>query len=695
MCLFALAFAAGTAAAINLPAQALPSTLLVNSTVDAVDANVGDRVCKASGGDCTLRAAIQEANANPGPDVIQVVPGTYAIAIAPINENAANVGDFEITDPVTIEKASGYLGDVIVDGGTPLPSAPVIARGLDRLFEIHPGAGDVTLRNVTLRNGYSPEEGGAIQNWSLGKLTLDGVTVKDSYAAKSGGGLNHADIKDYPWTTEPPNLELMPYGRVEIKRSTFTGNGASEFGAALNNVSGGTITISDQSVITLNPGAIRPNPLDPEEFELVDPSDYPITTSAISNESRETISGTIKISNSTVSLNASGTSGAGIASWGDGVVTIEGSRLTGNRSAAEGGGLFTEGGKVTVSGNSIVSKNQAANGGGLYSGGHLSQHGLRGRFDVKNSEIFENKAVSGGGIFNDGEAQLFVTDTSFTKNVSTDHGAAISSGGRSNMTLTRVSVVENESNGEGGGVWTHSERMHSIVDSTFTRNKAGVPMIEDGVLSDDVAGGGGLYTDGGPVTVVNTTFQENEATNEGGGLSIHNLGDFVLRGSVIKNNRAYDGGGIENSAEEVKFDRVTVQGNSAGNAGGGIYNTSSGPFSIVNSTIRDNVGVIGGGLANAPDNDLIVRGSLILNNRARIARNDEGVIEEDAGHGGGLMSFADGESLIENTTFSGNRAAVAGGGLFHDADGELRLKHITVWRNSAPSGGGIGVRESD
>ena len=52
------------------------------------------------------------------------------------------------------------------------------------------------------------------------------------------------------------------------------------------------------------------------------------------------------------------------------------------------------------------------------------------------------------------------------------------------------------------------------------------------------------------------------------------------------------------------------------------------------------------------------------------------------------MSFADGDSLIENTTLSGNKAAVAGGGLFHDADGELRIVHATIWRNSAPAGGG-------
>jgi parallel beta-helix repeat protein len=689
---FALAALLGLSAA-----QAAPGlTLLVNDPADRVDANIGNGVCATSAGTCSLRAAVQEANANAGADLIRILPDTYPMTIAPINENAANVGDYEILDPVTIEKAPGYLGDVVIDGGNPLPGAPVIARGLDRLFELHPAAGDVTFRNVILQNGFSPEEGGAIQNWSLGKLTLEGVTVRDSYAEKAGGGLNQGDLHDYPWTTEPPNLDLLPHGRVEIKGSTFTGNGAGGGGGAINNVSGSTITISDQSVITLNPGAIKPDPLDPEEFVLVDPSDYPIDASAISNEANWDEVGTIKISNSTVSLNASEGSGAGISSWGDSVVTIEaGSKITQNRTAAEGGGLFTEGGNVLVTG-SEISKNQAANGGGLYSGGHVSQHGLRGRFEVNNSEIFENKAENGGGLYNDGDAQLFVTDSEFTKNHSSDHGAAISSEGRSNGTLTRVEVIENESNGEGGGVWMHSERPHTIVDSTFLRNKAGVPVIEeDGLPSDDVAGGGGIHMSGGPATILGTTLDGNTATEEGGGISMHNEGDVVLRESVLKNNRAFDGGGTENSATQVTFDRVLVQANRAGGAGGGIYNTSSGEFKVLDSTIRENSGAVGGGLANAPDNHLIIRGSLFLNNSARLVRTEEGEIDENGGKGGGIMSFADGDSLIENTTISGNKAATGGGGLFHDADGELRIVHATIWRNSAPAGGGIGVVESD
>lgn len=56
-------------------------TFTVNSTLDAVDAAPGNGVCATAGGACTLRAAIQEANAFGGNDVITLPVGIYALTI--------------------------------------------------------------------------------------------------------------------------------------------------------------------------------------------------------------------------------------------------------------------------------------------------------------------------------------------------------------------------------------------------------------------------------------------------------------------------------------------------------------------------------------------------------------------------------------------------------------------------------------
>jgi CSLREA domain-containing protein len=87
----------------------------VNDTSDQVDAGPGDGICRTSSGTCTLRAAIQEANALPGADTIQVPAGIYTLAIPPLNENNADVGDLDITGPVTIIGAGA--GITILDGG--------------------------------------------------------------------------------------------------------------------------------------------------------------------------------------------------------------------------------------------------------------------------------------------------------------------------------------------------------------------------------------------------------------------------------------------------------------------------------------------------------------------------------------------------------------------------------------------------
>ncbi len=69
--LVALACAATTARA---------ATYVVNSTVDLPDGDPTDGACASSPPPapvCTLRAAVMQANANPGQDSISLPPGTY------------------------------------------------------------------------------------------------------------------------------------------------------------------------------------------------------------------------------------------------------------------------------------------------------------------------------------------------------------------------------------------------------------------------------------------------------------------------------------------------------------------------------------------------------------------------------------------------------------------------------------------
>src|SRR2546425_8661400 len=94
------------------PAAAV--TFTVNDTADGVDAAPGDGRCATAAGTCTLRAAIQETNAEPGADTIMVQAGTYLLTIPGRGEDAAATGDLDIAEALTIIGAGA--DSTIVDG---------------------------------------------------------------------------------------------------------------------------------------------------------------------------------------------------------------------------------------------------------------------------------------------------------------------------------------------------------------------------------------------------------------------------------------------------------------------------------------------------------------------------------------------------------------------------------------------------
>ncbi|MCK4761229.1 MAG: CSLREA domain-containing protein [Candidatus Aminicenantes bacterium] len=118
-------------------------TFPVNTTNDTVDANPGDGTAADSGGNCSLRAAIMEANALPGADTITIPAGTYTLTISGANEDNCAGGDLDVRSNLTINGAGPNA--TIIDGDD-----------LDRVFHIR-GAWTVTITNLKVQNGRTPD----------------------------------------------------------------------------------------------------------------------------------------------------------------------------------------------------------------------------------------------------------------------------------------------------------------------------------------------------------------------------------------------------------------------------------------------------------------------------------------------------------------------------------------------------------
>jgi len=194
------------------PAQA--ATFVVDTTADTADALPGDGLCADSGGACSLRAAVQEANALAGADQITLGPGVYMLSGA-AGEDLAASGDLDITGDLTLIGAAA--ASTVIDGG-----------GLDRVLDIDPsGAGiSVSLSNLSVRNGnVAGEAGGGIRN--RGTLTLDRVSISGNVSGINGGG-------------------LLNLGVVTLTNTTVDGNSAGSGGGIYNG--GGTLTLSSSTL---------------------------------------------------------------------------------------------------------------------------------------------------------------------------------------------------------------------------------------------------------------------------------------------------------------------------------------------------------------------------------------------------------------------------------------------------------------
>lgn len=235
-----------TASLLITPVHA--ATFTVNSTADTVDVTLGDGICLDAAGNCTLRAAIQEANALGGADIINLSAGTFNLGIAGIGEESAATGDLDINDSLTIVGAGAHLS--FVDG-----------QGLDRIFDVGPLASGITVSftNMVIRNGTVTDNGGLIKN--AGTLSLTEVSLENGQAAFGGalytGGdltVNRSLLRDSTATSDGGGF-YQGGGVTTFTNSTFSDNSATGNGGGLYLAAAVTTTL-DFATVAFNAAAV-------------------------------------------------------------------------------------------------------------------------------------------------------------------------------------------------------------------------------------------------------------------------------------------------------------------------------------------------------------------------------------------------------------------------------------------------------
>jgi CSLREA domain-containing protein len=174
--------------ALCLSLDAAAATFVVNSTEDLVDLAPGDGDCNArpTGGPrtCTLRAAVQEANALAGDDVVLLPAGTYPLSLPPVAEDPSAGGALFIAPG----PPPAWAGDALSIVGQGADETRIRQTAGDRVLVVDVDA-DASLADLVVAGGDVPAAlGGGILN--RGALSLERVRVVANVAGAGAGIAN-------------------------------------------------------------------------------------------------------------------------------------------------------------------------------------------------------------------------------------------------------------------------------------------------------------------------------------------------------------------------------------------------------------------------------------------------------------------------------------------------------------------------
>lgn len=533
-------------------------------------------------------------------------------------------------------------------------------------------------------------------------VTLDGVTVtgnKATYSKKGTGA----------------GIEAQG-GSLTVKDSTISNNEAQGNGGGIFSAEGNVLDVSGSTIQGnkadngggIHTGEARDVSKTPSKATITDTKI--LENEAIgSGEGGGVCVGTradATLKGCTVANNKSVSTGGGIAAKLS-TVTLDDTTVE-NNQAVNGGGLFHQGlavpGSLTLQNGSIIRNNTASSmGGGLFLWGNV---GLKS----DNSEISGNKALYGAGIaasqytatFASPKLELVDTKVNNNGDANTVMGGGIYAASGVTVTSKNTKFLDNTAN-SGGGILLYLNSSADLNNSEVSDNKAtgnggGVYVYDatcslttsNGTVFRENSGyrGGGIFSSGGTVTVEDSTFEKNTATDDGGAIAATQNSSLTVRNSKVLENKAADtAGGILAEKSTLEVTDSIIDGNRA-SVGGGLYiadidapgetKEDKPEHTITRTEITNNTADgmgIGGGIYLGAQKLTITDSKLTGNNT--ISKNGQT-------QGGAIVAYSPGDFTLDNTLIQGNTADVGGG--IHVLSTKLRDSHIILCNNTRITG---------
>ncbi|MCB0317909.1 MAG: CSLREA domain-containing protein [Bdellovibrionales bacterium] len=525
------------------------ATFNVNSTQDTVDANPGNGVCADSSGNCTLRAAIDEANFTAATDTVVLPAGRFPIGIVGAGEDNNATGDFDIIKPLNIRGAG--QGSTVVDG-----------RNVDRVFHVQ-NSNNFTISDLTIERGsISGDLGSGIYHVGDAVMTASSVTFRENTTSSVGGGI------------AANNLDLTVLDSIFENNTGLSG--------------GGAIFLTGNKQLVVSGSDFTGN------FSMSAGAIYFASTARI------------LVSNSIFDSNKGLATAGSIFATTPGNVTVESSDFTGNYSATTGGSIFaatSSNGKLVFDRVSIDNSTANAAGGGIFATSDS------GSISLTNSSITNSTSGTGGGLYLSSSSNDVTIQNSkiSMNNANSAGGGGLITSGSGNVNLINTEVLDNNSMGIAGGLYLTSGKTVTVQESSFLRNSvvsgvagglffsaANAALITDSRFelnnADLSAGGGGAVQGSSDYVDFNRVlFYDNYATGVSsiGGAANISSSTGIIRNSTFSGNFAGTIAGALYASGNINHRNNTFYGNTSNQAAAMLI---SGSVTMANTIIAGNSG---------------------------------------------------------------------------------------------------------